>query len=241
MPRGPLYAWAIGRRAFRLIGELGRQTKVHVLLDAGEGLELYGEVLPELADQILNQQLGRRCAGGDAERSDALQPAEIQRLGAFDQVARGAGGLPDLAQAVGVRAVLRAHHQDQVDLSGERVVAIKGLEVDYSVFTLVRKGIVVDEIKLVEPTLRLARDANGWNVGRLVKEQRKEAEREGPARPIDLQSIEIAGGTLEIDQNGAASGYNLPERLDVERDEEPRGRIRAQRGTPEGSSRAARP
>ena len=103
-----------------LIGQLGRQAEVHVLLDAGESLELYGEVLPELADQILDQQLGRRCARGDAERADALEPAEIESFGAFDQVARGPGGLADLAQAVGVRAVLRAHHQDQVDLASER-------------------------------------------------------------------------------------------------------------------------
>src|SRR5918996_856417 len=49
-----------------------------------------------------------------------------------------------------------------VDVSGERVVAAKNLEVDYNVFTLISKGVVVDQIKLVEPTLKLQRDKNGW-------------------------------------------------------------------------------
>lgn len=112
-----------------------------------------------------------------------------------------------------------------VDVSGERVVAVKGLEVDYNVFTLISEGVVLDEIKLVEPRLRLEHNGQGWNVGQLVKAQRKEADREGPGRPIELQSIEISDGALVIDQNlsgrsseGAAAdggnAFNLPERID---------------------------
>jgi autotransporter translocation and assembly factor TamB len=101
-----------------------------------------------------------------------------------------------------------------VNLSGERVVAVKGLEVDYNVFTIVSKGVVLDEIKLVEPRLRIERDGKGWNIGQLVKEQRKEADREGPGRPVELQSIEIADGILEIDENGGANGYKLPNRIE---------------------------
>src|SRR3954471_7679481 len=59
-----------------------------------------------------------------------------------------------------------------VDVSGERVVAAKNVTVDYSVFQLVSKGIVVDHIVLNAPALRLTRDRDGWNIGRLVKAQR---------------------------------------------------------------------
>jgi autotransporter translocation and assembly factor TamB len=107
-----------------------------------------------------------------------------------------------------------------VDVSGERVVAVKGLEVDYNVFTLISEGVVLDEIKLVEPRLRLERNGRGWNVGQLVKEQSKEADREGPGKPIELQSIQISDGSLVIDQNGG-DAYNLPdtiEDLDVKAD-----------------------
>ena len=105
-----------------------------------------------------------------------------------------------------------------VDVSGERVIAIKGLEVDYSIATLISEGIVLDRIELVEPAIRLDRQPEGWNVGRLVKEQRKEAEREGPRRPVALQSIEISDGTLDIVQNGGENGvpdaYELPARIE---------------------------
>ena len=97
-----------------------------------------------------------------------------------------------------------------VDVSGERVVAVKGLEVDYDVFQLISKGVVLDGIKLVEPEIRLERDGNGWNVNRLVKKQEKEADREGPRRPLDLQAIEIADGRISIADHTGADGYRLP-------------------------------
>src|SRR5512138_41065 len=62
-----------------------------------------------------------------------------------------------------------------LDVSGERVIAVKSLEMDYSVFELISKGMVLDGIKLTEPVVRLERDAGGsWNVAQLVKKQRQE-------------------------------------------------------------------
>src|SRR5580765_1098864 len=77
-----------------------------------------------------------------------------------------------------------------VDVSGERVVAVKGVELDYSVFSLISKGLDVQQIKLDQPILVLERDKNGWNVARFVKRQEHEAYRQGPMRPISLPSIE---------------------------------------------------
>ena len=59
-----------------------------------------------------------------------------------------------------------------VDVSGERVVADQGARGRLQRLQLVSKGIVVDHIKLTAPDVRLARDATGWNIGRLVKAQR---------------------------------------------------------------------
>ena len=36
-----------------------------------------------------------------------------------------------------------------IDVSGQRVVAVKALEVDYSVFQILSSGIVIDDIKLI--------------------------------------------------------------------------------------------
>lgn len=101
-----------------------------------------------------------------------------------------------------------------VDVSGERVVAARGVEVDYSVFQFISKGVVLNEIKLVEPVVNLERDGDGWNIRRLVKRQEREANREGPRKPIELQSIEIADGHLTIADHVGADGYELPKVID---------------------------
>jgi hypothetical protein len=97
-----------------------------------------------------------------------------------------------------------------VDVSGERVVAAKSLEVDYNVFQLISKGVILNEIKLIEPEIKLERDGNGWNVNHLVKKQEEEANRKGPGRPLDLESIEIADGRITIADHVGADGYRLP-------------------------------
>ena len=100
-----------------------------------------------------------------------------------------------------------------VDVSGERVVAARAVEVDYNVFQLISKGIILNEIKLVEPAIRLERDATGWNLGNLVKKQQQEADRKGPGRPLSLESIEIADGHLTIADQVGADGYRLPQEI----------------------------
>ena len=101
-----------------------------------------------------------------------------------------------------------------VDVSGERVIAAKGLEVDYSIFEIVSKGVVINEIKLVEPVVKVARNGNGWTLAQLVKKQEKEADRQGPRAPLALQSIEIADASVIIDDAVGTSGYRLPQRID---------------------------
>jgi autotransporter translocation and assembly factor TamB len=101
-----------------------------------------------------------------------------------------------------------------VDVSGERIVAAKAIEVDYSIFQLISKGVVLNEIKLVEPALKLERNGQGWNLAQLVKRQQKEADREGPRRPITLESFEIADGRLTIADHVGADGYRLPQQIE---------------------------
>ena len=101
-----------------------------------------------------------------------------------------------------------------VDLSGERIVAVKALTLDYSIYELVSRGIVLDHITLTEPRVRLARDENGWNIRRLVKERASEADRRGPNRTISLPSITIVDGAIAIDDAAGTTNYQLPRRID---------------------------
>ena len=101
-----------------------------------------------------------------------------------------------------------------LDVSGETIVAVKNVELDYSIFRIVSSGMVLDQIKLHGPQLRLERDAKGWNVARLVKKQEKEADRDGPARPLSLPSIEVTDASVTTsDQVVGTSGYRIPQEI----------------------------
>jgi len=100
-----------------------------------------------------------------------------------------------------------------VDMSGERVVAAKALQVDYSVFQLISKGVYVDQIKIDQPMVQLEREANGaWNLTRIMKPQEREADRRGPMRPISLKSIEVADASVEV-RDQVAEGVKVPRRF----------------------------
>lgn len=101
-----------------------------------------------------------------------------------------------------------------VDVSGERVVAVKALELDYSVFEIVSKGLVLNTIRVDHPSIRAQRDARGWNLARLVKPQAEEADRKGPGRPVSLPSIEIYDAEVAIDDRAPQPGITLPRRID---------------------------
>lgn len=101
-----------------------------------------------------------------------------------------------------------------VDVSGERIVAVKSIGLDYSVFEIVSRGIVLDEITLDRPVVRVERDGDGWNLARLVKRERKEADREGPGRPVSLPAIRISDGSVSIQDHTAGAAVTWPRRID---------------------------
>ena len=79
-----------------------------------------------------------------------------------------------------------------VDVSGQRVVAVKALQVDYSVFQILSSGIIIDEIKVIAPTHRASsatRTAGTWR--RLVKKQARGSGPQG-AGPADLAAVDRA-------------------------------------------------
>jgi translocation and assembly module TamB len=99
--------------------------------------------------------------------------------------------------------------------SGETVISADSLQVDYNLLNLIARGLVIDQISLVRPVVRLRRDSRGWNVSRLVRKQAAEADREGPGRPLQITDIGIADGLVEIDDRTAATAQapRLPHRL----------------------------
>jgi autotransporter translocation and assembly factor TamB len=102
----------------------------------------------------------------------------------------------------------------QLVQGGKTVISADRIQVDYSLLNVIAHGLVIDEISIVRPVVRLRRDSQGWNVSRLVKEQAAEADREGPGRPLQITDIGIADGLVEIDDRTAATAQaRLPRRV----------------------------
>src|SRR4029453_17727199 len=96
----------------------------------------------------------------------------------------------------------------------ETIFAAKDVGLNYSIWDLISGGVVIDTIRINEPRMALRRDAKGWNVAGLVKEQAQEADREGPARPITISHIGISNGTVTIDEPAGPEATGLPKRLE---------------------------
>ena len=101
-----------------------------------------------------------------------------------------------------------------VSMDGTQVVAVKDLGLDYSVFELVSKGLSVDNIRLNKPVIYLRRDGDTWSISRLIKRERQEADRQGPARPISIADIGISDGAIEIADPVGTSGVEVPKRFE---------------------------
>ena len=101
-----------------------------------------------------------------------------------------------------------------IDVNGEHVVTLKQVEIKYSLPDLVSQGISVEQIVVRQPYVLLRHDAKGWNVASLVKRQAREADRQGPRKPLSLPDIQIEDGRLAIDDRAPSASFRLPSAID---------------------------
>jgi hypothetical protein len=83
---------------------------------------------------------------------------------------------------------------------GQTAVSMDKLTVDYSLFTMISDGIIIDSMTLDNPTIRLTRDNGGWNFNRFVKTRRNTGGRGAP--PITMESIAINNGHVIVTDRG---------------------------------------
>ena len=102
-----------------------------------------------------------------------------------------------------------------VTMNGETVVDVDDIALDYNAFTLIRGGVVLDEIRLTRPVLRLARDAQGWNLAHLIRARTPDPDQPTNRRTLEIGEIAISDGTLYV-QEGAVgtSGFDVPSRIE---------------------------
>ena len=104
-----------------------------------------------------------------------------------------------------------------VTTNGEQVVALKDVGVDYNFLTFLTGNVVLDHIRLNEPTIHLQKTAQGWNLANLIKAQTPNAQRN--RRPLAIGEIGISGGTLYVEnkrqgQPVGTAGVNVPTVID---------------------------
>jgi autotransporter translocation and assembly factor TamB len=99
-----------------------------------------------------------------------------------------------------------------VSMDGSPVIDIGDVDLDYSVLTFLRGGVVLDRIHLDRPVIRLARAGDSWNLARLLKDR---PEPEDESRPVfNIAALEISEGTLHLDARDVVSGVVIPRRIE---------------------------
>ena len=108
---------------------------------------------------------------------------------------------------------------EDIDISqnGQPVVSLKDVGIDYNFLTFLGGNVVLDHIRLNEPTIHLQKTATGWNVADLVKAQTPATPQN--RRPIDIGEIGISGGTLYVENTPRSeavgtSGITVPTVID---------------------------
>ncbi len=89
-----------------------------------------------------------------------------------------------------------------LEAGGERVVSIRNAGIDYSAIQLISGNLVIDHVRLDQPSVLLERTADGWNLASLIKRQEREQERTGPGRAITVGEIGISDGTVRVREHG---------------------------------------
>ncbi|MBP7570552.1 MAG: translocation/assembly module TamB domain-containing protein [Acidobacteria bacterium] len=106
-----------------------------------------------------------------------------------------------------------------LEAGGERVVSIRNAGIDYSAIQLISGNLVIDHVRLDQPSVLLERTADGWNLASLIKRQEREQERTGPGRAITVGEIGISDGTVRVREQGPVgtsgeSAARIPRVLD---------------------------
>jgi autotransporter translocation and assembly factor TamB len=102
-----------------------------------------------------------------------------------------------------------------VTMNGETVVDIRDVGLDYSILSFLGGGVVLDDIRLTQPVVRLEKDADGWNLLRLIRARTPDPDEPKSRRPIEIGEIGISDGTLYIEDRAVGtSGVDLPARIE---------------------------
>ena len=102
----------------------------------------------------------------------------------------------------------------EISVNGERIVALKRVEIAYDVTEVISRGRIIRQIVVREPYVLARHDATGWNLRTLVKRQEREANRQGPSASLSLPDIQIVDGRASIDDRAPSNTWRLPSSIE---------------------------
>ncbi len=97
-----------------------------------------------------------------------------------------------------------------VTQNGQTVVSLKDVGVDYNFLTFLGGNVILDHIRLNEPTLHLKKTATGWNLAELIKAQTPNPTQPKNRRPLEIGEIGVSGGTLYLEGLAARTAEGQP-------------------------------
>ena len=102
-----------------------------------------------------------------------------------------------------------------VTMNGKKVVEVADVGLDYNAFTFIKGDVVLDDIRLNKPTIRLEKTAEGWNITHLIKARTPDPDEPKTRRPIEIGEIGVTDGVLELaGQPVGTAGVHVPERIE---------------------------
>ena len=90
------------------------------------------------------------------------------------------------------------------------------MSLDYNALTLMRGGdVVLDEIRLTRPVLRLERDSQGWNLAHLIRARTPDPDKPKNRRTLEIGEIAISDGTLYVEEGPVGTaGVSMPSKIE---------------------------
>jgi hypothetical protein len=101
-----------------------------------------------------------------------------------------------------------------VKQSGQTVVGVDNVGLNYNFLTFLKGDVVLDDVRLIRPVLRLERTADGrLNLADLIKAQTPRKPKS--QRTIEVSEIGISDGTLYVEPGAVGtSGITVPEKVE---------------------------
>ncbi|MGE5835114.1 MAG: translocation/assembly module TamB domain-containing protein [Acidobacteriota bacterium] len=82
----------------------------------------------------------------------------------------------------------------RVTQNGEPVLASQSVSVRYNTWQLLRHGLILDEVTLVQPAIHLVQHSDGWNVTKLLKARK----RDSSGTSFRIAQLHVRGGSVTL-------------------------------------------